>query len=59
MLDFKYIRAELDLIRKGASDKGIDVDLDRLIELDDQRKVLLTEQEQLRHDQKNAGKEIA
>ena len=59
MLDFKYIRAELDLVRKGASDKGFDVDLDRLIKLDDQRKVLLTEQEQLRHDQKNAGKEIA
>ena len=50
MLDFKYIRAELDLVRKGASDKGFDVDLDRLIELDDQRKVLLTEQEQLRHE---------
>lgn len=59
MLDIKYIRAELDAVRKGAEDKGFSVDLDRLIALDDQRKVLLTEQEQLRHDQKNAGKEIA
>ena len=59
MLDFKFIRAELDQVRQGATDKGVEVDLDRLIELDDQRKVLLTEQEQLRHEQKNAGKEIA
>ena len=59
MLDFKFIRAELDQVRKGASDKGIEIDLDRLIALDDQRKALLTEQEQLRHEQKNAGKEIA
>ena len=59
MLDIKYIRAELEAVRKGAEDKGFQVDLDRLIALDDQRKVLLTEQETLRHDQKNAGKEIA
>ncbi|MEE2883801.1 MAG: serine--tRNA ligase [Planctomycetota bacterium] len=59
MLDFKFIRAELDQVRKGASDKGVEIDLDRLIALDDQRKALLTEQEQLRHEQKNAGKEIA
>ncbi|MGE4619033.1 MAG: serine--tRNA ligase [Planctomycetota bacterium] len=59
MLDFKYIRAELDQVRKGALDKGVDVDLDRLIELDDMRKKILTEQEQLRFEQKNAGKEIA
>ena len=59
MLDIKYIRSELELVRQGALDKHVEVNLDRLVHLDDKRKQLLTEQEQLRHDQKNAGKEIA
>ncbi len=59
MLDIKFIRADLERIRQGAVDKGVVVDLDRLVVLDDQRKQLLTEQEQLRHEQKNAGKEIS
>ncbi|MBT6784626.1 MAG: serine--tRNA ligase [Planctomycetes bacterium] len=59
MLDIKFIRSDLERIRQGALDKGFEVDLDRLVQLDDERKQLLTEQEQMRHEQKNAGKEIA
>jgi seryl-tRNA synthetase len=59
MLDIKSIRANLEAVREGARRKRIEVDLDRLISLDDVRKELLAEQETLRHGQKNAGKEIA
>jgi len=59
MLDIKFIRANLEEVREGARKKRFEIDLDRLIALDDERKTLLTEQEELRHRQKNAGKEIA
>ena len=33
MLDIKFIRDNADLVRKGATDKRITCDIDRLIEL--------------------------
>ncbi len=59
MLDMKYIRAHLDEVREAARRKRFDVDFDRLIELDDQRRTLLGEGEGLRHEQNVAGKKIA
>lgn len=59
MLDIKFIRANLEEVREGARRKRFEIDLDRLIALDDERKSVTTEQEELRHRQKNAGKEIA
>ena len=56
MLDIKFIRSDLERVRQGARDKGFEVDLDRLVQLDDERKQLLTEQEQRQHEQENAGK---
>jgi seryl-tRNA synthetase len=59
MLDMKFIRANLDRVRDGARAKRFEVDFDRLISLDDQRKEILGEEESLRNRQKTAGKEIA
>ena len=59
LLDIKFIRHNIELIREGARNKRFDVDLDRLLTLDDERKAILQEQESLKHDQKLAGKRIA
>lgn len=40
MLDIKFIRENLDLVKAGATKKHIELDLDRLITLDDKRKEL-------------------
>ncbi len=59
MLDTKFIRANLERVREGAKQKRIEIDLDRLVALDDERKAILAEEESLRARQKSAGKEIA
>jgi len=40
MLDIKFIRENLDLVKAGAKKKHIELDLDRLVTLDDKRKEL-------------------
>ncbi len=59
MLDIKYIRANADEVREGARRKRFDVDIDRILELDDQRREIVGELEKLRHQQNQAGKKIA
>ena len=48
MLDIKFIRENLDLIKEGARKKHIEVDLDRLAAVDDKRKELLASIEEKR-----------
>lgn len=48
MLDIKFIRENLDLVKKGAKDKNRQVDLDRLLDLDAQRRKLIVEIEEKR-----------
>lgn len=59
MIDIKIIRENPDLVRKAARDKGLRVDLDRLRELDRRRRELETEFNQLRHEQRVKGEQIA
>lgn len=40
MLDIKFIRENADLVKMGAQKKHIEVDIDRLLEVDEQRRVL-------------------
>ncbi len=48
MLDIKFIRDNAELVKKGAKDKMFDVDIDRLLELDESRRNLIHETEQVR-----------
>src|SRR5512137_1075766 len=50
MLDPKFIRSQPDKVRWAIAQKGADprADLDRYLELDEQRRRLLTEAEELR-----------
>lgn len=59
MLDIKFIRENLDVVKAGAKKKRIEVDLDRLIEVDDMRRKLLQETEALRAEQNVATGKIA
>jgi len=58
MIDLKRLRADPDRFKRGARDKGVDVDIELLLRLDEQRRALLAEQETKRAEQKKLSKEI-
>ncbi len=57
MIDLKLLREDPDRYVHGAASKGIAVDIPRILELDSERRRLMTEQESLRADQKKLAKE--
>lgn len=59
MLDIKFIRENLDIVKAAASKKHITVDLDRLVVLDEERRQLMSNLEEKRALQNAASKEIA
>lgn len=58
MLDIKFIRENIDLVKLGAKKKHIEIDLDKLIEIDDKRRALLTEVETMRAEQNKVSDAI-
>ncbi|MBI2566605.1 MAG: serine--tRNA ligase [Candidatus Schekmanbacteria bacterium] len=48
MLDIAFIRTECDQVKNAARAKGVDVDIDRLLDLDERRRKLITENSELR-----------
>jgi seryl-tRNA synthetase len=58
MLDIKFIRENKDLIALGAKKKHLEIDIERLITLDDQRKALQGTIDEKRAEQNNASKAI-
>ena len=59
MLDIRFIRENADLIKEGARKKGIEIDIDRLVALDEERRTIGTELEGRRAEQNRASKTIA
>lgn len=59
MLDPKFIRNNLELVREGARKKHVKVDIDSFIKLDDKRKELQTQLDSKRAEQNIAGDKIA
>lgn len=57
MLDIKFIRENLEKVKKGTTDKGYEVDFEGLIKVDDERKKLLVEIEELRAKRNQLGKD--
>lgn len=55
MLDIKFIRENLDIIKEGAAKKKITVDLDALVALDDTRKALMQAVEAKKAEQNRAS----
>jgi seryl-tRNA synthetase len=58
MLDIKFIRENVDLVRKGAADKYIECDLDGLLEADERRRGLQSELDQLRQKTNEMGSQV-
>lgn len=58
MIDLKTIREATDRVREGVRRKRAVVDLDRILALDDERKALTREWEEMRARQKTLGKDI-
>lgn len=58
MLDIKYIRDNVDQLRKAIQDKNVDLDLNSLLELDEQRRTLLNESETFQATKNAFSKEI-
>jgi seryl-tRNA synthetase len=58
MLDRKRLRSEPDVIRAAVRNKGETVDLDRFFSLDEERRGLLQEMEELKHRRNVASQEI-
>ncbi len=48
MLDLKFIRENPDLVKRGLKAKGVQVDLEHILKLDEERRALITEIDGLR-----------
>jgi len=58
MLDIKFIRENLDLVKLAAQKKRMDVDLDRLVKVDDTRRELMSAIEEKRATQNDVSDRI-
>ena len=58
MLDIKFVRENIDLVRAKLEDRGTAVDLDRFSAMDRKRRDILQEVETLRSDRNSVSKEI-
>ncbi|MBI5405705.1 serine--tRNA ligase [Candidatus Kaiserbacteria bacterium] len=58
MLDIHFIRENIDLIKAGAAKKRIEVDLDRLVKVDDERKMIRQELDAKKAEQNRRSNEI-
>lgn len=59
MLDIRFIRENPELVKEGARKKNVDVDIDRLLAVDDERRTLLKEIEEKRAEQNRASNKIS
>lgn len=58
MLDIKFIEENIELVKFGIKKKNFNVDIDRLIELNNQRKSLTSESERIKSIKNSISKEI-
>lgn len=58
MLDIRFIRENADLVKEGARKKRVEIDIDRLLSLDEERKGLMQRIEERRAEQNRASKQI-
>jgi len=58
MLDIKFLRQNIELVRKKLSERGQDIDLDQFIALDAKRRDILQDVEGLRNERNTVSKEV-
>lgn len=55
MLDINFIRTNVDIVKKATHDKGIDLDIDQLLILDQKRRDIISKVDALRHERNLAS----
>jgi seryl-tRNA synthetase len=58
MLDLKYLRQNMEFVRRKMTDRGQSIAFDRFLALDDRRRDILMEVETLRSERNNVSKKI-
>lgn len=58
MLDTKFIRENVEVVKKSLKDRGMEADVDGLLRLDKERRGLLSQAEELKHRRNVASEEI-
>jgi seryl-tRNA synthetase len=58
MLDIHFIRENADLVKEGARKKRVEIDIDRLLELDEERKLLRQQMDEKKAEQNRASQQI-
>ena len=59
MLDPKFVRQNIELVRKAISDKGEKVDIDRIIALDEKRREIIGAVEKMKAERNSVSMEIS
>lgn len=59
MLDLKFIRENADLVKKSLAERNLKLDLDSFLKLDDSRRQILNELEELRRQKNQANDQIS
>ena len=59
MLDIKYIREHAEEVKKNCENRGVKVDIDRLLELDEKRRAKKTEVDNLRSTRNQGSKSLS
>ena len=58
MLDIKYLRQNIDLVRKKMDERGQKIDFDRFLGLDSKRRDILQAVETLRNERNSVSKQV-
>ena len=58
MLDIKFIRENSEIVKKAVKDKGIDLDLDKLLKIEEKKRRLQTEIQEYNQTKNQVSKEI-
>jgi seryl-tRNA synthetase len=56
MLDIKFIRENLEKVKKGIQNRGVNIDIDRFLKLDERRRKLIKEIENLKQEKNKLDK---
>lgn len=59
MLDLKFIRENTDLVKKSIKNRNTSCDIDKILSLDNERRELLIEAENLKHERNIAARRVA
>lgn len=59
MLDIKFIRENVDRVKSAVNNKNKNIDIDKLLELDERRREIMTRLDEARAEQNKASAEIA